>query len=264
MKIGSLDLHVVDEGAGRPPLLLVHGFTGSDIDWVDVQPALAARRRVVSYTHRGHGDSVHTTSYSLDELVGDLESVVEQLQLAPMHLLGHSMGGVVALRYALAHPDPLASLILMDTFAAPPSDGSMGAMIDGMVDTAMRDGVGAVLDGMRPFLAAAPPEIAARVEYKVLHMDPAAFVTLGRSLASFPSMADRLGELAHLPVTVIVGANDTPLLDSARFLHDAIPGSRLEVVPDAGHSPQEDNPDAWLRAVEDHLASPGSLSYTRS
>jgi 3-oxoadipate enol-lactonase len=65
-------------------------------------------------------------------------------------------------------------------------------------------------------------------------------------------------------VTVIVGANDTPLLDSARFLHDAIPGSRLEVVADAGHSPQEDNPDAWLRAVEDHLASPGSLSYTRS
>ena len=253
MLIRGCELHVVDHGRGEPPLLLVHGFTGSDVDWVDVQPALATKRRVVSYTHRGHGDSDHAEPYSLQELVADLDTVITELELAPLHLLGHSMGGAVVLRYALEHPDRLASLILMDTTAAPVRS-AVGSMLDTIAEKALNEGMGAVFEDLRPWFADAKPEVVERVEHKLTHMDPRAFVTLGREMRSSQSLVDRLGELAHLPVTVLVGANDADFVEPARVMRHAIPGSHLAVIADAGHSPQEDRPEEWRRVVEAHLA----------
>lgn len=258
MLIRGNDLHVVDEGAGAPPLLLVHGYTGSDLDWADVQPALSKARRVVAYTHRGHGDSGHAQSYSLDELVADLDALVSSFDLAPMHVLGHSMGGIVVLRYALEHRDRIASLILMDTFAEP-AGGISSTWIDAVATTATEKGMSAVFEMMQPYLGDVRPEIVERMRQKITGMDPEAFVVLGRALGSFPSMVDRLDELAGLPVTVIVGANDANLVEPARLMHEHIAGSRLEVIDGAGHSPQEDRPEEWLGVVEEHLARAGGL-----
>ena len=263
MQIRDVDLHVVDGGAGAPPFLLVHGYTGSSLDWADVQPSLAEHRRVVAYDQRGHGESTNTgdpASYTFDALVADLGALVDALDLAPFDLLGHSMGGIVALRYALEHPEQVRSLILMDTFAEPagalPQD-----MIDGLVAKARTDGMGAVLEVMRPFMegmmSQQPPErravLAARMERKIPNMDPEAFGSFARELNTYPSMVARLGELA-MPVTVLVGENDTNLVQPAHVMAAAIPGAELVVFPGAGHSPQEDDPAAWLAAVEKHLA----------
>jgi pimeloyl-ACP methyl ester carboxylesterase len=250
--INGLDLHVVDQGQGDgTPLLLVHGFTGSDVDWADVQPALAAHRRVVSYTHRGHGDSAHAPAYSFDALVSDLEAVADALGLARMHLLGHSMGGIVALRYAFAHPERVRSLVVMDSEAEPAASTSW---IDAVAAKAEAEGMAAVWEVMQPFLVGADPTIRARVEHKITHMHTAAFVTLGRELGAYPSMVARLPDLAAIPVTVLVGANDIALVPAAHVMHEAIPGSTLAVIADAGHSPQEERPDEWLRVVTEHLA----------
>lgn len=262
MQIRDVDLHVVDEGRGEPPVLLVHGYTGSILDWADVQPTLAERRRVVSYTQRGHGESTNTgepASYTFDELVADLAAVIDALDLAPLHLLGHSMGGIVVLRYALEHPEKLRSLVLMDTFAEPagalPQD-----MIDALVAKARIEGMGAVLDVMRPFMEGMmgeqPPErravLAARMERKIPNMDPEAFGSFARELNTYPSVLSRLGELT-MSVTVLVGERDTNLVQPAHVMAEAIPGGQLVVFPDAGHSPQEDDPVAWVAAVEKHL-----------
>lgn len=263
MRIRDVDLHLVDQGSGDPPFLLVHGYTGSNLDWVDVQPSLAESRRVVSYDQRGHGKSTNTgdaATYTFDELVADLAALVEALDLAPLHLLGHSMGGIVVLRYALEHPEKLRSLVLMDTFAEPagalPQD-----MIDGLVAKARVEGMGAVLEVMRPFMetmqADVSPErravLADRMARKIPNMDPEAFGSFARELNTYPSMVSRLGELP-MPVTVLVGENDTNLVQPAHLMAEAIPGADLVVFPGAGHSPQEDNPAAWLAAVEKHLS----------
>jgi pimeloyl-ACP methyl ester carboxylesterase len=247
--IRGLDLHVVDEGSGTPPLLLVHGFTGSDIDWVDVQPALAKGRRTVAYTHRGHGESQHADRYTFDDLVADLTEVIDQLGLAPVHLLGHSMGGVVALRYALDHPERLASLVLMDTFAEP-AGGIPTEMMDALMARVRAEGMGVMVELAAEF---AKPELLERGTQKLLGMDPEAFCAFGTELRSYPSMVSRLGELS-MPVTVMVGANDRNLVQPAHVMAEGIAGAVLEVIADAGHSPQEDRPDEWLRVVEAHLA----------
>jgi 2-succinyl-6-hydroxy-2,4-cyclohexadiene-1-carboxylate synthase len=247
-----IDLHLVDEGSGAgAPLLLVHGFTGSDLDWADVQPALARDRRVVSYTHRGHAGSPHTAPYTFDALVGDLEALVDELGLAPMHLLGHSMGGVVVLRYALDHPDRVASLVLMDTFAEP-AGGMPREWMDEMQRKVRAAGdMSPMLELLEGFMNDARPEVLDRVRHKLGNTDVEAFCALGNELREHPSLVARHGELT-MPVTVLVGENDTNLVPAAHLMAERIPGATLVVLP-GGHSPQEDDPAAWLRAVGEHL-----------
>ena len=233
------------QGVDEPTLLLVHGYTGGQEDWNPVISALAKHRRVITYDHRGHGASGHATdasAYTFDRLLTDLVAMVDDLQLDNFDLLGHSMGGVVAMRFALAHPERLRSLVLMDTGAAP--SGQLP-----------RD----VLD---PLVVAGREHGMAHVATWIGHpqrttMDVEAFAGFADELERYPSMLAALAGL-RLPVTVIVGENDTGLRDAAMALATTIPQARLEVIPDAGHSPQEDNPAAWLAAVEAHLESTGS------
>jgi pimeloyl-ACP methyl ester carboxylesterase len=105
---------------GAVPLVLVHGYTGSSHDFALHVEALAAERPVVVVDHRGHGLSTNTgveADYTVERLVADLAALVDSAVGRPVHLLGHSMGGRVALRLALARPDLVASLVAMDTTA---------------------------------------------------------------------------------------------------------------------------------------------------
>ncbi|HTO59471.1 MAG TPA: alpha/beta hydrolase, partial [Pseudomonadales bacterium] len=110
-----------DEGRGAP-LLLLHGFTGSKLDFHDQIAWFSDRYRVLAPDQRGHGESTNVgreDGYSMDILVGDLAGFLDALDVERVHLLGHSMGGMVAMRFALKHPKRLKSLILMDTAAEP-------------------------------------------------------------------------------------------------------------------------------------------------
>ena len=85
-------------------------------------------------------------------------------------------------------------------------------------------------------------------------MDPEAFVGFAKELNAYPSMVSQLHTIT-CPTTVLVGENDTGLRDAADVMAREIPGAALVVIPNAGHSPQEDDPASWIRAVQTHLAS---------
>ncbi|MEX5707732.1 alpha/beta fold hydrolase [Parafrankia sp. FMc6] len=242
--VGGLALHVetwTGQAHSSTPLLLLHGIGGSTRDWAGVSRELAGAvsSRVVAYDHRGHGTSGRAArpEYTFDHLVRDLETVVATLELAPLHLLGHSMGGVIALRYALAHPEAVRSLILMDTAAAPAAGDHLLSRL----------GMGALMEGI-----AAATALLRHGD----HADPAALAALaafGHELNAYPSMIDRLGEI-RCPTTVIVGERDVLLRGAARDLAGAIEGARLAVIAGADHNPQASHPQAWLSAVERHAA----------
>jgi pimeloyl-ACP methyl ester carboxylesterase len=268
VSVNGLQLAVDDHppGAGADPdalpLVLVHGFTGGRVDWADVIGPLAEDRRVVAWDHRGHADSTNTgdpASYTFDRLVDDMVGVLAALALDRFHLLGHSMGGVVAQRYVLAHPAPVASLVLMDT-AGSAMSGISADFLDTVVTTGRTEGMGAAAAGLRRLLEGAPmseqdrERTIERMTFKLSTMDVEAFAALGAELGEYPSMLERLGEGVRVPMTVIVGENDTGLRPAADALHAAVAGSALVVIPDAAHSPQEENPEAWLAAVRAHLA----------
>jgi pimeloyl-ACP methyl ester carboxylesterase len=246
----SVSSHGADDGH---PLLLVHGFTGRADDWAGVVDDLSALRRVITIDHRGHGESTNTgdaSTYTFDQLVADLAAVVDALELERFDLLGHSMGGIVAMRYALASPERLTSLVLMDTGAAASSrDGNAAGFMRAGIERAREHGLMAVYEGMERFL---PEDGRATIRRNFELMDPVAFGALGEELLTHESVLDRLASL-RVPTTVLVGEHDTGLRGAADDLAATIPGAHLVVIPDAGHSPQTENRSAWLEAMHSHL-----------
>jgi pimeloyl-ACP methyl ester carboxylesterase len=115
-----------------------------------------------------------------------------------------------------------------------------------------------------PMLAAMPipaeqrAVLLDRMVHKLTNMDVEAFAALGLALRTYPSMLYRLGTEVAVPVTVLVGELDAGLRPAADALHAAIPGSELVVIPAAAHSPQDENPAAWLAAIRAHLAGADS------
>jgi pimeloyl-ACP methyl ester carboxylesterase len=260
---GAVTLAVDDRGAGdATPLVLIHGFTGGRIDWADVIDDLALDRRVVAWDHRGHSDSTNTgdpSSYTFDQLVADAVAALDALDLDVFHLLGHSMGGIVAQRLVLEHPRRVESLILMDTLAEP-ALSLPREWIDNTVATGRDQGMQAVADFMARFTVSssvAPevdrPRIAERNRHKLSNMDVEAFAALAEELRSFPSLLERLPSIG-CPTTVLVGEHDVGLRDAADNIAKAIPGADLVVIDGAAHCPQEERRDLWLEAVRHHLA----------
>lgn len=250
----AIDVAYTVHGDGFP-LLLVHGFTGSSLDWTDVVEALARDRRVVTFDHRGHGLSENISDgapYTFDQLVADMTRLVDRLELQQFDLLGHSMGGIVAMRYALGNPERVRSLVLMDTAAN--AEARSGDFMRAGIKLVREQGTAALFEVISPFLGTGERAdvLRARQRTKLEQMDPVAFTELGEELLTYPSMLDQLATLA-IPTTVIVGENDTGLRDAADALAATIPAARLDVVPNAAHSPQDENREAWLTAVEAHL-----------
>jgi pimeloyl-ACP methyl ester carboxylesterase len=260
--VNGVKIAVDDRGRGGIPLVLVHGFTGSRIDFADVIDDLATDRRVVAWDHRGHADSTNTgdlATYTFDQLVADMEALVDELDLERFDLLGHSMGGIVAMRYVLAHPDRVRSLILMDTLATP--DVIPPEFMRLMIDTARHDGMDAVADQAVQFEASQNrvptgnrAVVLERVRHKMTNVDLEAYAGLGECLITFDPLIDRLRSDVHCPTTIIVGEDDVGLRAASTAMAEAIAGAVESVIPHSVHSPQEENPQAWLAAVRGHLA----------
>lgn len=236
-------------GAGEP-LVLVHGWTGSKESWEHLRPTLDERVRTVAHDHRGHGASTHVndaSGYTFDHLVEDLVGLVDALELAPFHLLGHSMGGIVAMRYALEHPAMVRSLVLMDTGAGPDPSGAV--VMQPIVELVRTEGLTGYVEAARPYV---PADGFDTFQRQIMQMDALALTTFGEELLDYESVLDRLPTLT-MPTTVVVGENDIGLRPHADAMHAAIAGSVLEVIPGTAHNPHLEDPAAWLAAVERHL-----------
>lgn len=265
----GIEMELDDAGSGERAFVLVHGFTGSRDDFREHVPELAQLGRTIALDQRGHGGTTNTgrsDDYTLEGLVADLAAAFDALGLSRADLLGHSLGGMVALRFALAHPERVASLVLMDTSARPMPLPIPEAVRTALLKLVTEQGVEALLPGMRQ----RPPEQVPpsmkrtiermgpdvfweRIQRKLEAMDPVAWDGLLRVLGDHAPAADRLGEI-RCPTLVLVGAEDAPFLEPADELERGIRSAQRVTIPDAAHSPQLENPPAWAAAIRAHLA----------
>ncbi|HEX9504852.1 MAG TPA: alpha/beta fold hydrolase [Acidimicrobiia bacterium] len=274
----------VDDGVGletlvvgpveAPGLLLVHGFGGAKEDFADHVEALGRVFRVVVFDHRGHGESDAPNdpgAYSLDRLAADTVAVAHATGLRDLRLLGHSMGGMVTRRVALGRPDGIAALVFMDTSAGPPPGldpelvafGAEVARTHGMTELKR------VQDELDPLGSPAyrrvletRPGFREYAAQKWASLSPVMWATLATEIVNQP---DQLADLAEvrLPTLVVVGDQDETFVAPSRAIAAMVPDARLAVIPDAGHSPQFENPTAWFAALHGFLETIGASTDDR-
>jgi pimeloyl-ACP methyl ester carboxylesterase len=276
--LGGVEIayNVLPGDVERRPLLLLHGLTGHRDDFLPQLPALAARHPglpLLAPDLRGHGDSQHAgdaSAYTFEILVRDLGRFLDHRAIARCHLLAHSFGGMVALRFALAHPERVASLVLVGTAPFAPQ-GFDEALFERGFAFAREHGMVALQAKIELATRSRPPsrpsdrQVARWHEAYWAHhrrrfrcLDPFAYHALGLAMVGQVPVSDRLAELA-LPTTVITGVDDESFLAGADHLAAGIPGAVRIDIPDAGHHPHRENTTAWLDAVSGHLARTAGL-----
>jgi pimeloyl-ACP methyl ester carboxylesterase len=234
------DIFFREAGASRagPPVVLVHGAGMSSSIFVGLVGRLGRRRRTVALDLPGHGRSRGAVA-TVEEMRDTVGALAATLCLGRSILVGHSLGGLVALAAALEWPDKIAGLALVTT----------GARLK--VSPAIFETLARGWDGW--------PAMLAQVAYSPESLRRSGFLVAasqGQTIADFEACAafDARARLAELraPATVVVGEHD--LLTPPRWgtaLAEGIAGARLVSLPRCGHLPMHERPDELARALED-------------
>ena len=260
----GLLLHLDRSGEG-PPLLLLHGFTGSSASWIPLRAALNVKHTTIAVDLPGHGRSSSPrdpTRYSLTRFADDVVRMLDALELERVALLGYSMGGRAALRVALAHPDRVAALVLESTSPGIADSARHSARLAAdlaLATSIERDGVDAFVAQWEdmPMWASQrqlPDAVldAQRTQRRASDAVGLANSLRGAGAGVVESVMHRLAGL-RVPALVVVGALDEPYVALGRSMQQALPDARLTVVPEAGHAVHLERPDALADAVLEFL-----------
>ncbi|MDR6858740.1 alpha/beta fold hydrolase [Variovorax guangxiensis] len=247
------DMHVRVAGHG-PALVFCHGYTTTGEFWRQQMGAFSRDHRLVVPDLPGHGRSASPRSrrYTIDAFVNDLVLLFDKLRLDDAILVGLSMGGTIAQRFALAHPSRLRALVLVG--ATPHGlgpDVNVKNVLQAIDTVGVTAASQAVID--RSFGSAASAELLAFAREQVAHTPE--FVA--REAIVSLNEADSRAQLARLalPTLVVCGEEDaiTPPAES-HALAAGIPGAILQLVPSAAHFPMLEQPERFNASLRDFIA----------
>jgi 3-oxoadipate enol-lactonase len=251
VRVAGAPALAVDACGAGPPVVFLHGIGGNRTNWHRQLRTLGGHATAIAYDARGYGDSDdYAGDLRMDDFRRDLDRVLDAFDAPAAHLVALSMGGVVALDYALHSPARVRSLVLADTGLGPAHDFPPDELERFL---ALRQA---------PLLAGATPaEIAPSVARSLVSADavPGALAELERSLArlhreSYLKTLDTVTRYAGLrelhrvavPTLVLVGADDrvTPPARVRAFAAQ-IPGARYAEIPGAGHLSNLEQPERF-------------------
>ena len=238
--------------------MLVHGLGGTSAGiWRRVAGELEDELTVVTYDLRGTGGSERAAGpYSLDDFVGDLRALVEELELANAALVGHSFGGSVALAYAARYPGDVSAVVSVGGPVVLPEQGRQG-MRD-RADLVGREGMGAVAEtvatnGTAPSFRERDPEGFDALVAMLAANDPATYATTCRVLAGM-DLRPELGRVSA-PVLLVAGDRDGVVPPAAGDeIEAALPNvARRVTVEDCGHNLTVERPEVLVDEVRSFL-----------
>ncbi|MEY4271118.1 MAG: lipase 1 [Pseudomonadota bacterium] len=251
--------------AAGPPLVLVHGFGGDKDNWVFYAPLLKSEYRLIFPDMPGFGDSIRDVAlnYDIKTQAARLRSFLDAVGIDRCHLGGNSMGGCIALRFAIDFPDRLSSLTLFNNAGVLGTDDSeLQALFDAdptanpLVPANLAD-----LDRLMGFIAVNPRPIPGQFK-KIMYDDFVAnralldkiFHGMAEELLNNP-MNDELGKV-RAPTLIIWGRQDR-LIDvtCAEVQHAGIKNSQLAIFENVGHIPMIEDPAACAAVHRPFLAS---------
>ena len=264
IRVADVTLHVAEAGGGEP-LVLLHGFTGSSAQWSAHTVVFGREYLMLSVDLLGHGSSdapVDPERYGMTRCVADLATLLDQLRVERAVWLGYSMGGRVALAFALAHPQRVRALILEGASPgiADPEERRVRRTADeALATTIEREGIEAFVDAWirQPLFAS-----QARLDESTLAAEHAARrandpVGLANSLRGLGAGAQasfwsQLSTLA-VPTLLVVGEEDQKFRTIAAAMAARIARAEVTLIPNAGHTAHLESPRAFQNSVLEFL-----------
>jgi len=241
VRLTSQDAEIHYEMLGEgPDLVLLHPFPTNHRFWISVADMLASRYRLVAYDLRGHGDSTAGNGpATMEKHAADLARLCDVNQISKAIFAGVSIGGYVLFEFWRRHRERVEALILSDTRATADTEEGRAARLKSAEDVE-QNGPAAFLESMVPKLLGQHtrenrPDVVEGARKMMAKMTAAGIAAIQQGMAARPDSAATL-ETVDVPTLVLVGAEDTltPPAD-AELIHKGIAGSRLEVIPHAGH-----------------------------
>jgi len=251
IKINDIELAYTRRGTGTP-LLLLHGYPLDHHLWDDVAPLLEDTFELILPDLRGFGESTTVDSpFTMDDYASDIAGLLNHLGIQKTAIVGHSMGGYVALAFARLYPERVSGLGLVSSqVLADPPDRKEGRY-KSAADVSDK-GIGGVVETMTPKFTS-DERLQAFARETMERQQPAAFI------GSLKAMAERMDSTPLLssfkfPVVIIHGDADALIpLDRAREVKNAIPQAHLVELNGAGHMPMMEAKEETARALK-HLA----------
>ncbi len=261
-KVAGADLEYDAQGEG-PAVLFFHAFPLGLFMWDAQAAALRATHRVIRFDARGFGGSPPGDSLlTMERIADDGAALLDHLGVGQAVLVGCSMGGYAAFAFVRRHADRLKGLVLQDT--RPGAEGEEARQNrHALAEKVRKEGAAAAADAFLPKLLGETtqkerPEIAPGLRQRILANPP---VGIANALAGLAARADSTPTLREIrvPTLVLCGAEDTITPPAeAEAMHAAIKGSRLAVVPRAGHLANLESPADVNEALLGFLrAGPG-------
>ena len=261
--VNGISLHYVEAGAGEP-LVLIMGFGGDHTAWAFQIRPLAERYRVIAFDNRGAGQSdAPDVSYTTRMMAEDTAALLSALGVDRAHVVGVSMGGMIAQELALARPERVRSLHLGCSLARP--DAHMRALNASWRELRVALGRESMFRALGPWLFA-PRTYAERPNLIEAIMRSTVESAYPQSLTGFLRQSeavlghDALGRLGAIRCPTLVSVGDNDILVPPRFTHElagGIPGAELRLVADAGHVYFLERPDAFNALCVNFLARVG-------
>ncbi len=244
-------LAYVEEGDG-PALLFIHSLGSNTYMWREQIAALKDRFRCIAFDCRGHGGSSYNGEFTVAGVAADHKAGLDALGVEACHMLGLSMGGMIALDMNARWPDLARSLIIADSFARP-RDGAedrIYATQEAVAYLSMKE-FGNQYAGDR-LLPTTPFDKLDELADAIARVPPKAYVDTVRAVFT-ADYTDALGKVS-VPTLVLIGADDdaTPLPES-EFMVERIAGAELKTIQGAGHLSNIDQPAAFNAAIAEFL-----------
>jgi 3-oxoadipate enol-lactonase len=256
-KVNNIKIAYDDVGSG-PPIVLVHGYPFNRTMWNEQVAALSDNYRVIRLDLRGHGESESSEGPStMNLMANDIASLLDQLGVSRAVIGGLSMGGYVTLAFYQLFPSRVDKLVLADTRAQADTEENKKVRAE-QAQKILAEGMAGIVDTMLPKMLAPEtvskrPEVVKRVRDMMLQTKPEGAAAALLGMAQREDQTARLADI-RVPTLILVGREDaiTPVADSEK-MHGAIAGSQLNIIENAGHVSNIEQPERFNRALSDFL-----------
>ena len=261
IKINDIQLYYETHGDG-PPALFLHGLGSSVRDWEFQVPAFAKQYRVITVDMRGHGQSDKPPGpYSIAQFGDDVAALIRALEIAPVHVVGLSMGGMIAFQLGVDYPELIRSLVIVNSA---PAFKPRGLKEKWQVQQRLllvrlfgMKKVGEVLAG-RMFPQPQQAPIRQVFVQRWAENDRRAYLEAAKAILNF-DISDRIGAITA--PTLIVSADQDYLPVAAKRAYAAqMPNARVVVIPNSRHGLPVEKPEAFNSVALDFFG--GKVTVT--